>query len=393
MNNSSLLPSCVDDLQIYHETFLGKKKYFMVSEKRQKYLRLNESQYEFFTILKSCFDGKHTAREFGEKINSFGKGDISVESAIETMYKHNLLKEQYEEIKPKVELELSSKKVCEIDLGQLQEKYALGLKALDVMINVLGVMAILFTLYLMIFNMPLIRIVIEGTGNFSWKNVSPKDFVFIAILSLLAVPIHEFGHLLAANRYNVRWKTFTFALKWGVNPVYYIKYYNFYTNTSKNKILILLSGVYYNLLQACVFFILLIAVGDWRFAVLSIINLGCIVSCMMPSGTSDGYHVMSLFLGIEGIRWKMLSLVSSIIKQPSTIVDVFKSKENVGLFIYFIVSYGIGIYGCYALMLTLLDYLHIFSADKLIISIVLVIWLVASVGTSIVKFGNNLKKL
>lgn len=48
INNTSIVPKCVSDLKIYQERFLGKDKFFMVSEQREKYLKLSRMQYEFY---------------------------------------------------------------------------------------------------------------------------------------------------------------------------------------------------------------------------------------------------------------------------------------------------------------------------------------------------------
>ena len=84
----------------------------------------------------------------------------------------------------------------------------------------------------------------------------------------------------------------------------------------------------------------------------------------MPSGTSDGYHLISIIFGIEGIRWKMIELISNIIKSPGEVLYKLREKENIALLFYFLISYGMGIYSCYILLLSLIDYLHIFAIDK-----------------------------
>lgn len=47
INNTYNIPKCVSDLTIYQEKFLGKNKYFMISDQREKYLKLNKIQYDF----------------------------------------------------------------------------------------------------------------------------------------------------------------------------------------------------------------------------------------------------------------------------------------------------------------------------------------------------------
>lgn len=393
ISNATHVPKCVSDLKIYQEKFLGREKYFMVSEERDKYLKLNRIQYEFYNQIVEYMDGSHTEQDLEKKLDDMTNGTMTVDKLIKMMYQNNLLENKYEESTSKVELELSSTKVFEVPLESFQKKYSKTIKRFDQIINIISSFILLYALYLIMFNLDLISEVIKETRVFSWKEVAPIDFVLIVILGFLSVPIHELGHLLAANRCEVGWKSFTFSLKWGINPVYYIKYFNFYTNSSLKKIKILVSGVYFNLIQACIYFILLVHFLDWRMAVLSIMNLGCVVSCLMPLGTSDGYHLFSLILGIEGIRWKMITLVGSIIKTPREAFQRIKEKENAVLILYFLVSYGMGLYGCYVLLFSLIDYLHIFSFDRGVIVAGLSVLILLSTGYNLVQFVRRLKSL
>ena len=393
INNTYNIPKCVSDLTIYQEKFLGKNKYFMISDQRKKYLKLNKIQYDFYNQIIVLMDGSHTKQDFEKKLVEITHGNMKADQVIDVMYRNNLLENKYEEPKSKVELELSSTKVMEIPLENFQKKHSGVINSLDTLINVVGILAILYSLYLVFFNLDLIAEVIRETRVFSWTEIAPFDFVTILVLSFISVPIHEMGHLLMANRCGTGWKSFTFSLKWGINPVYYIKYYGFYTINSLKKIKILLSGVYFNLIQACIYFILLVHLLDWRMAVLSIINLGCIVSCLMPSGTSDGYHLISIIFGIEGIRWKMIELISNIIKSPGEVLYKLREKENIALLFYFLISYGMGIYSCYILLLSLIDYLHIFAIDKGAVIIGLTVLVLVSVGYNFVQFINRLKKV
>ena len=393
INNNQIVPTAVKDLTIYEEKFLGKDKYFLMSDEREKYLKLTASQYAFYKFILVYFDGRHLMEELDEALkHNIGTG-YDAEKVVSILYSNNLLEERFEDNKTKVEIELSSKKIFDIPIDYFQVHHKKLIKILDYITQCIGVVSILYALILILFNQELIREVYKQTQLFSWRQIGVKDFMFIAILSILAIPIHECGHLIAANRYKVRWKRFVFALKWGINPVYYIRYYNFYSNKSRNKIVILLSGVYFNIIQAAVYFILLVHTYDWRMAVMSIINLGCIVSCLLPSGTSDGYHIISIIMDIEGIRWKMLKLIGDAIKKPKSISVMIKKKENIMLILYFSISYSLAIYGCYTLLNTVIDYLHIFSVDQYYTKQISTVCIIIVVCANILKFIKNLKNI
>lgn len=152
INNTSIVPKCVSDLKIYQERFLGKDKFFMVSEQREKYLKLSRMQYEFYKQIMVFMDGKHTEQDLDEKLHVMTAGKMNAEQLINTMYRSNLLEKQYEEPNSKVELELSSTKVCEIPLKAFQEKNSKAIKAFDIAINSIAILTIFYALYLMVFN-------------------------------------------------------------------------------------------------------------------------------------------------------------------------------------------------------------------------------------------------
>ena len=136
INNTYNIPKCVSDLTIYQEKFLGKNKYFMISDQREKYLKLNKIQYDFYNQIIVLMDGSHTKQDFEKKLVEITHGNMKADQVIDVMYRNNLLENKYEEPKSKVELELSSTKVMEIPLENFQKKHSGVINSLDTLINV-----------------------------------------------------------------------------------------------------------------------------------------------------------------------------------------------------------------------------------------------------------------
>lgn len=80
------------------------------------------------------------------------------------------------------------------------------------------------------------------------------------------------------------------------------------------------------------------------------LNVGIIVSSIFPLGSSDGYHVFAIVAGVEGMRWKIIKSMSRIIKEPKYYFLFIKDKTNQLLLIYFVITYSVGIAGCYNLL-------------------------------------------
>ena len=49
-------PKIVSDVVLSKDVFLKKNKYFLVSEEREKYLKLNKDQFNFYNAILPYFD-------------------------------------------------------------------------------------------------------------------------------------------------------------------------------------------------------------------------------------------------------------------------------------------------------------------------------------------------
>lgn len=383
----------VDDIIITKETFMGRNKYFMMSESREKYIKLNQSQYDFYNLILPWFYENIEEDEIEDRLRDHTKEKVSLKNILKVFYDNNLLKEKVEEIKGKVEIDLSSKKVCEIFLDKFQTKHNkllhyIGISYFGVAFLILGVTTLLF-----IFGFSYISEVFTNSTSLEWKEIEDTNIILIILGILLSVPGHEFGHLLLSNHYGMKWKSFNFSLRWGISFVFYIKYYNFYAFPSVKRIKILLAGIYMNLVQACLWFLLFIFLQDIKLLIIVTINLFSIISNILPKGTSDGYHILCILTGLEGIRWRMIKLISTIIKKPKTLSALIKEKVNVILINYFIISYSISLFACYSLLKSAFRYLNML--DNELVSMfcfsILAILVISSVLINVTKFINNLK--
>lgn len=196
-------PKIVEDLTIAEDNFLGKHKYFLVSESREKYIKLNKDQYEFYNYIIPFFFGGCSEEEIDTKLDAISNGKISAEEVINTFYKYNILEESHEKNTSKVELELSSRKILEIPLQKIQQRYKTLIHILDYVSSIIAVILIVIAIVLFIYNRTAIDNLVEISGDFRWAELRIKDFLIVIVFMFFSIPIHEMAHLLRAHRYGV----------------------------------------------------------------------------------------------------------------------------------------------------------------------------------------------
>lgn len=384
----------VDDIIVTEDVFLKKKKYFLSSESRGKYIKLTEEQYYLFSkvvpIMLSCDDEEKIEEKFfletGQKIET---AKIS-----QVLERHNLLNESHQERKGTVEAEFTSNKVCELKLDRFQERFR------NVFSLLWWFLAVTFILLLGAVAAGIYIRYTNGKDLISLKQMDSlgiflkMDPLILSIGLIMCIVGHEAGHLLTAHYAGIKWKSITIALKWGISAMYYVKYYNFYNNSSRKKLAVILSGASMNLYMSMILLLL-----DWyaphtEFEVIMFVNLLGILKNLLPKGTSDGYHAFCIVAGIEGVRWKMLKSISLILNKPREIAVLLKSKENIILFMYFILSYSVSVIGFYKIIMNMVGAVTANSiVGKLFIVIGITLIIFFGFARNIIKLFKNIKRM
>ena len=378
----------VDDIIITEDVFLKKKKYFLSSESRGKYIRLTGNQYSVFSRIIPIMLSTDDESEIAERFRLETGQEIEIEKIGSVFKKHNLLYESCQERKGTVEAEFTSNKLCEIKLGKLQEKAGTVFSIMWWLLAVTFILllAAVAAIGYMRFSAGEELIRLRRMDSFSaFMNLDP---LILASGLIMCIVGHEAGHLLTAHHTGIKWKSITVALKWGISAMYYVKYRNFYNNSSVNKLAVILSGAAMNLYMSMVWLLL-----DWytphiEFEIIMFVNLFGILKNLLPKGTSDGYHAFCIAAGIEGVRWKMLKSISLILNKPKDICSVLSSNENKVLFLYFILSYTVSISGFYKIIMNMVG--TVTANDNITVKIFLIVGI-----TLLIIFGfvRNIIKL
>ena len=358
----------VDDIVVTEDYFMKKHKYFMVSDSRGKYIKLTPNQYNFYKTMIPWFLKTDDETKLKEVLSEYTNGAIAFEALKKSLQEHNLLREATAERKGTVEAEFTSNRLCEIPLDKFQKKYAKGLNMCWYLLVIVALLSVIAATAIGVRYVQVnhgFSFLRNENTKLTWDNIENINLWIILIGGFLCIFGHEIGHLLSAVHYGIEWKTITIALRWGISLVYYVKYKNFYAHKSRNKLIVILSGVIMNLTMANLFFLLYVNSPHIEYAFIILINLLGMLNNLLPKGTSDGYHAFCTIIGIEGIRWKMLKNISNVMKNPGKISQYCKQKESVVLFAYFIVSYGISLYGCYKIILSAGEWFLLLESNEI----------------------------
>ncbi len=148
-------------------------------------------------------------------------------------------------------------------------------------------------------------------------------------------------------------------------------------------------GVFMNFIQTLIYFQLSLLTNSWICMIGIFVNIGCIISCIMPMGTSDGYQVLAIILGIEEARWKALTTIGEIIKKPTGIKVLVKKREDLFFIIYILIAYIVSILGCIELLKSILHFLNLLSITNIHIFILIILIFGISMILNIVKLSRS----
>lgn len=385
------LPRIVDDLYVSKEDFGGKTKYFMASDKKSQFFKLTKVQYDFFSEFIPYAQQEYRRKQLEEKCKVLSSGMLSLETIYEMLEKYHLIQGINEEIQTKVAIDYNSKKILEISLEKLNKKRRIWQGCFKIMM--------LFSIFLIIATG--LRIFVEhdqviqviGSIRFSMNDTSIISIIVAILISLLAIALHEIGHLLMAQELGIEWKSINIALVWGLSPIFYVRYKNFCIHKSKDKIKVLCMGVFMNFIQILVYLQLCTFIESWIFIVGILVNVGCILSCIIPVGTSDGYQILAIFLGIEGARWKALGMIGHIIKKPRDIKKIVKNHEEFFFIVYIIVAYLFSILGCVELLKTIVNFFSLLNITSIQVFMIVMLFFGISIVFNMRKLIQNISNI
>jgi len=167
--------------------------------------------------------------------------------------------------------------------------------------------------------------------TFHYKTTTVKEGLSVYFLLLLVLIFHELGHSLSSKKYNIDVKEIGFGLYY-ILPVFYVNLNEVWKLDKKKRILINLSGMFFQLIAGLFIFLLcqIFKNQEKIFMSLFMVNFIIIVLNLNPFLKFDGYWIVSDLLNENN-----LSKTSNEIMK-----NIFRFKKNLQkpIFIFYAIS-------------------------------------------------------
>lgn len=382
-----------DDIILYEDPGITTKKYFLLSENRSVNIKLDKKKFDYLNLVIPYLDKNYTKRLIEEELYRITGESVDITQAIDYLNKTGLTIDSEKKVLDKLEFVYSAKQILMLPLDKVQDRYKTVMKWFFIIVMVISVAIIVYGSILVIGNWKIIGEIFLESKDFTWSLLTIKEMLIIYILGFLSVAIHELGHLLTANYFGIKLRSFNISLIMGISPIAYVRYKNYYANPSRNKVITLLAGAFFNLVLGCLFWILANKYEELKYIVLMFINFGMAFSTLSVLGVTDGYYIITILLNIEGMRWNMLKTVGDFLNGKKTLKSLFSNKKIIVLSSYFLISYVTTFIGVFYIINKIIDYVDVNTGASRGIVIVLSLIFISIVLLMLKRFIASLKEI
>lgn len=382
-----------DDLILCIDPGVTKEKYFLLCESKQTYIKLEKNHYFIMERLFPLLDGHYEVQQIKQEMYSEGIGPIIVDKSLEFLGQKGLLKGSTVQTYSKVEIEMSSRKLLEFELENYFGRHSKFYKALYWVLVFITIALVMYGTVFGGFVYGLFLDSFRGADNFSWSQGKIFDIVIVCICFVISTFTHEMGHIISAISMGIKPKSFTLLLRMGVIPVFYIRYKDYYSTTSLKKIMISFGGIWINIVQMLICWILLKYYDHWVVAALLVYNAGICISCFTLFGTSDGYYIISTLFNLEGFRWNMLKTIGAVLYKKGSYKYHLKEIKNYIYVVYFIISYGLTFMSLYTIGIMIVSFINFDYVNSGIITMTVFVIIILNAIGPIRKLFRSLKKI
>ena len=317
-------------------------------------------------MLLELVDGKKTVAELSEKFSEAINKDVSAEKVYEILYK-DLGKYQI------IENDLYSNEIAskpdylKLSFDVIPEK---------IVAPIAKFIAPLFskTIFYPIQVSCLLFIAFIGVNYWefltfeSFTNLPFSKALFIGVVIVVTLFLHEFGHAAACNHFGGKHGNIGFGF-YLLSPVMFADVSDIWKLTKKQRIVVNLAGLHIQVLLATLFGVLYLFTHQIEFLVLVyLLGILSVLVNLNPFFRTDGYWVLSDITGVSNLRANSNEKLKQFFYQFAKKHTFIYSKKNILLLLYALISNSFIVVFLGWILIT--DYNSIFSYPSTIYNLI-----------------------
>lgn len=284
-------PKLFHDVAIYeNKKILSKDSIFVVGSKTlDRVIKIEQKNIKLVGELLILLDGTNSIEKICEILDRKNY-KIDIASLVELFARNGLI-DGINGISNS-EVDLTSRRLVDIPFFQVPKRFENVCKWIVRSIPILMVCLLIFVLInILYFN----------------KMIIIEDVILYSFLaSILAMMVHEIGHILYALAHGIKVSRIRISLLWGIMPMAYIKYNNLYFIDPKVRLGLIMSGIVSNLFFALLSsFIYYFTQSSFAMSFLYV-NFGFMLINLLPHQATDGYFALSTLFNKNNIRLEVI---------------------------------------------------------------------------------------
>ncbi len=346
-NPNNNIPHLNPNIEIYPFDVSSKLPKYLVVENSKKRLEISGQLYNILSLI----DGKRTKHQIAEEFSS-KTGKSCSAADIEKVIQDYLIPQGL----------IAGENGKNHNKGKSYLYFKIPFFSQELLRPITNILKIFFQP--IIFKLCLLLITIEHTflytffdkSDFTIKSLSGFDYFYIYLIFFISTLFHELGHSSACNYFGAKYGPIGFGL-YLYFPVFYADVSDAWKLNRKQRIVIDLAGMYFQLLSTIILFVFYFMFKENSF-IFSIFALDfIIVMSLNPLLRWDGYWLFSDIAGVPNLRKRARGILKYFVKKifsrqavPSPLILQIRTKEKYFLYFYAIVSNLFFIYFGYQIL-------------------------------------------
>jgi len=307
---------------------------YLVHHKKLGYrININTITYQLLNLV----DGKLTIEEIIRAFKQRYEISLKKENVLDILHqklaKYHIIENEHFEYKPK-----EKPSYLKLSFTAVKKDWIDG---------IVSKMGFLFskkifypTLFAMVIFMAFVILININTVKSDLATINTANGSLYFLIFGIVVVLHELGHAAACNKFGAKHGDIGFGF-YLLSPVMYADVSDAWKLKKSERIIVNLGGIYIQLIIASIFACIYLITNN-NFLLIPAFSIGglSILYNLNPFFRTDGYWVLSDYVGIANLRENSNIALISFIKRKVNTIDNLFSLKNILLALYALISIG-----------------------------------------------------